>query len=344
MKAASRVKYNDYTAQIAQLNAVASAVEKFTVTPSVQQKLEKRLQESSDFLSRINVVPVDEMEGQKIGLGVSGTIAGRTDTSSNDRVPRDLSDLVGKNYKCYKTDFDTALPYSKIDMWAKFPNFQEIMRDSILTQQALDRMMIGFNGTSAATATDRTTYPLLQDVNIGWIKKQKVESAARVISEVEASSGVVNVGPSGDYENLDALVLDAIQLLDPVHRRSPDLVVMLGRELLHDKYFPMVNRAQSATDELATDVILSQRRVGGLPAAEVPFIPEGTIIITSFKNLSIYWQEGARRRAIIDNPKRDRIENFESSNDAYVVEDNSKMAVVENITLGDFTPVEGGGA
>ena len=337
MKQVSRQKYNDYIGHIAKLNAVASAVEKFTVTPSVQQKLEKRLQESSDFLTRINVVPVDEMEGQKIGLGVSGTIAGRTDTSANDRVPRDMSDLTGKDYKCNKTDFDTAIPYAKIDMWAKFPNFQEMLRDAILTQQALDRIMIGFNGTVAAATTDRATYPLLQDVNIGWVKKQETEAPARVMSEVVAASGVVNVGPDGDYENLDALVYDAIQLLDPVNRRRPDLVVMLGRELLHDKYLPLVNRAQTAENELATDIIISQRRVGGLPAAEVPFIPEGVIIITSFNNLSIYWQDGARRRAIIDNPKRDRIENYESSNDAYVIEDNSAMAVVKNITLGDFT-------
>lgn len=337
MKQVSRQKYNDYIGHVAKLNAVASAVEKFTVTPSVQQTLEKRLQESSDFLTRINVVPVDEMEGQKIGLGVSGTIAGRTDTSANDRVPRDMSDLTGKDYKCNKTDFDTAIPYAKIDMWAKFPNFQEMLRDAILTQQALDRIMIGFNGTVAAATTDRATYPLLQDVNIGWVKKQETEAPARVMSEVVAASGVVNVGPNGDYENLDALVYDAIQLLDPVNRRRPDLVVMLGRELLHDKYLPLVNRAQTAENELATDIIISQRRVGGLPAAEVPFIPEGVIIITSFNNLSIYWQDGARRRAIIDNPKRDRIENYESSNDAYVIEDNSAMAVVKNITLGDFT-------
>lgn len=340
MKQVSRQKYNDYIGHIAKLNAVASAVEKFTVTPSVQQKLEKRLQESSDFLTRINVVPVDEMEGQKIGLGVGGTIAGRTDTSANDRVPRDMSDLAGKDYKCYKTDFDTAIPYVKIDMWAKFPKFQELLRDAILTQQALDRIMIGFNGTSAATATNRVTNPLLQDVNIGWLQKQRTEAPARVISEVVDSSGEVNVGPSGDYENLDALVYDAIQLLDPAHQRRPDLVVMVGRELMHDKYLPLLNRQQTAENELASDVIISNRRMGGLPAFDVPFIPEGTVIITSFSNLSIYWQDGARRRSIIDNPKRDRIENYESSNDAYVIEDNSAMAIVENIVLGDFTPAE----
>lgn len=339
MKANTRAALNQYTAQVAKLNAIASAFEKFTVTPSVQQTLEKRIQESSDFLTRINVVPVDELEGEKVGLGVSGTIAGRTDTTSNDRVPRDVHDLTKNRYKCNKTDFDTAIRYNTLDTWAKFPEFQEKLRDSILQQQALDRIMIGFYGTSVAVSTDRVANPQLQDVNIGWIKKVRDDAPARLMSEVVPASGEVRVGKLGDYENLDALVMDAINLMDPAFRRRGDLVVMMGRELLHDKYFPLVNREQGAQDTLATDVILSQRRVGGLPAVEVPFIPEGTIVITSFANLSIYWQEGGRRRHILDNPKRDRIENYESSNDAYVVEEYGFIAIVENIEVGDFTPV-----
>lgn len=339
MKTASRIKLNAYTAAIAQLNAVPSAVEKFTVTPSVQQKLEKRMQETSEFLKRINVLPVDELEGEKIGLGAGGTIAGRTNTSANDRVPRDVSALSKSTYKCVKTDFDTAIGYAKIDTWAKFPEFQTILRDVILEQQALDRIMIGFNGTSAAATTDRVANPLLQDVNTGWIQHVRVDAPARLMYEVVPASGEIRVGPNGDYENLDAVVYDAIQLLDPAQRRKPDLVVLIGRELMHDKYLPMVNRAQTAENELATDLIISQRRVGGLPAVEVPFIPEGTLMITTLKNLSIYWQEGGRRRAIIDNPKRDQIENYESSNDAYVVEDYGLIAVVENIELGEWPAV-----
>ncbi len=339
MKSATRVKFNAYTGQLAQLNGVPSALEKFTVAPSIQQKLEKRIQESSDFLKRINIVPVDELEGEKIGLGVGSTIAGRTDTTGADRVPRDVSSLDNQKYKCAKTDFDTAIGYSKIDLWAKFPDFEQKLRDAILTQQALDRIMIGFNGTSVAATTNRTTSPLLQDVNKGWIQQVRDNAPQRLMSEVVAASDEIRVGPSGDYANLDAAVLDAIQLLDPWFRNRTDLVVMLGRELMHDKLLPLVNREQSAQDVLATDVIISQRRVGGLPAVEVPFIPAGTLMITTFDNLSIYYQEGGRRRTVIDNPKRDQIENYESSNDAYVVEQYGLIAVLENIELGDWTPV-----
>ncbi|MCW0033895.1 phage major capsid protein, P2 family, partial [Burkholderia pseudomallei] len=50
-------------------------------------------------------------------------------------------------------------------------------------------------------------------------------------------------------------------------------------------------------------------------------------------NLSIYYQEGARRRTLKEVPERDRIENYESSNDAYVVEDFGCGCVAENIEL-----------
>jgi len=73
--------------------------------------------------------------------------------------------------------------------------------------------------------------------------------------------------------------------------------------------------------------------MGNLQVVQVPFMPAGTMMITTLDNLSIYYQRGSRRRQIIDNPRRDRIENFESSNDAYVVEDYGLGAVVENITL-----------
>jgi P2 family phage major capsid protein len=120
-------------------------------------------------------------------------------------------------------------------------------------------------------------------------------------------------------------------LLDPWFREDSNLVAIVGRELMHDKYFPLVNKDQAATETLASDIIISQKRLGGLQAVTVPFMPSNAILITRMDNLSIYFQEEARRRSLIDNPKRDRVENYESSNDAYVVEDFGMAALIENI-------------
>jgi P2 family phage major capsid protein len=122
-------------------------------------------------------------------------------------------------------------------------------------------------------------------------------------------------------------------LLDPWYQQDSGLVAIVGRALLHDKYFPLVNTKQAPTETLAADIVISQKRIGGLQAATVPYFPEHAILITRFDNLSIYWQEGGRRRRVVDEAKRDRIENYESSNDAYVVEDFGLGAFIENIEL-----------
>lgn len=334
MRNESRVQFNQLRRRIAELNGVESADESFSVSPSVQQTLEKRIQESSSFLSRINVIGMPEIKGEKIGLGVGSTVAGRTDTSSKDRTPRDVSDLENKGYECVPTEFDTAIPYSKIDVWAKFPNFQALLRDAILRQQALDRIMIGFNGKSVAPETDRVANPLLQDVNVGWLQEYRNKAPQRVLSEVEDASGKVKVGAGGDYTNLDSLVYDVTnEMIDPWFRESQDLVVVVGRKLMNDKYFPIINKDNAPTEQQALDLIVSQKRIGGLQGVQVPFMPDGTMMITTLENLSIYYQTGARRRHIIDNPRRNRVENFESSNEDYVVEDFGAGAVIENITL-----------
>lgn len=337
MRNDTRILFSQFAAKVAKLNGVPDATQKFAVNPSVQQKLEKRIQESSDFLTRVNMIGVDELKGEKLALGVSGPIAGRTDVSVKDRQTRDLSTLDANGYECRLTEFDTHLGYNKIDAWAKFGNFQELIRDALVRQQALDRIMIGFNGTSAAAQTDPVANPMLQDVNIGWLQHYRTTAPARVMSG-GATAGTVKVGPNGDYANLDAVVYDAVnELIDPWFRNATDLVAIVGRKLMADKYFPLINQTQPPTEQQAMDVIISQKRIGGQQGLQVPFFPDNAIMVTTLDNLSIYWQNGARRRYVSENPKRNRIENFESSNDAYVVEDFGAGCLIENIALGDFT-------
>jgi hypothetical protein len=56
-------------------------------------------------------------------------------------------------------------------------------------------------------------------------------------------------------------------------------------------------------------------------------------MVTRLDNLSIYYQDGARRRNVKEESEYDRVSNFESSNDAYVVENYGVGAVAENIVL-----------
>lgn len=336
MKSETRVKFDQYLRQIETLNGTPSAEKKFTVTPSVQQTLENTMVEMSDFLQSINVVGVDEQSGEAIGLGPSGPIASTTNTATTDRAPVDPKSLTSNPYECTQTNFDTLIKYSTLDQWAKFPDFQIRLRNAVLQQMALDRIMIGFNGTSRAATSNKGSNPLLQDVNIGWLQKYRDNASARVMDEGD-HAGAVRVGDASgrDYYNLDALVVDAVNnLVDPWYRERTDLVVVCGRSLMADKYFPLVNVVSSSrppSEDLASQLVMSQVRLGNLQAVRVPYFPDNKLMITVLRNLSLYYQIGARRRTIVDNAKRDQIENYESSNEAYVVEDYGAGCVVENI-------------
>lgn len=363
MRTDTRRLFTAYVSQIALINSVDSATVKFAVDPVVEQRLEAKLAETSEFLQAINVIPVTQQKGDVLGLGTSRTIAGRTDTAGGTaRNPSNPTDSAKTNsYTCEQTNFDWSLRYALLDAWRHKPEFETILRDSILRQQARDRIMIGWNGTSVAATTNRTTNPLLQDVNIGWLAKIRTNAPAQVFDDgalTVNSAGANNpalkaiyVKPGAelydeslntaataeaDYSSLDALVLDAKRLLPEWHRGDTDLVVIVGHDLVDDKYFTIAQTAGATASEVeVTDRILrSEKQIGGLPAVRVPFFPANAALITTLKNLSIYWQEETRRRRVEDEPKLDRIANYESVNEAYVVEDYELVVLVQNIVIG----------
>ena len=335
MRNETRKLFNGFKHRIARLNGIDDASESFAVNPEVNQTLEKRTQQSSEFLSKINLEFVDAQEGEKVGVGVIGTTASTTDTTAQEREAADISDLKQFRYRCEQTNYDTSIRYAKLDAWRHKKNFQTLLRDALIKQKALDRIMIGFNGTHRASTSNKTSYPLLQDVNKGWLQHYREDAPERVMNEGTVTPDkIIIANNGGDYKNLDALVYDAVEnLIDPVYSEDTDLVVICGRGLLHDKYFPIANEADKNTEKVAGQILLAKKSIGELPAYRVPYFPKGAMLITSFSNLAIYIQNETARRQIIDNPKRDRIEDFQSANEAFVVERYDAGCLIENIEV-----------
>ncbi len=333
MRNETRVLFNAYMAQIAQLSGVSDATKTFNVVPSVQQKLESRIQDTSSFLRSISIVGVDEMKGEKVGIGVSGPIASRTDTSgAGVRTTRDVKTLDKQGYEVKQTNYDTHITYATLDAWAKFPNFQQLLRDAIVERQALDRLMIGFNGTSAAATTDLVANPLLQDVNIGWLEQVRLNASGARYIEEGSVAGKVRIGATGDYKNLDALIFEAVnELIDPWYRDHPGLRVIMGRTLNTGHILPQIEGETAPTEREALSRLIAQSKAGGVASVQAPYVPAGSILITIPKNLAIYYQEGKRRRHLKEAPEKNRIENFESSNDDYVIEDFGAACLIDNI-------------
>ncbi|MGB8663783.1 MAG: phage major capsid protein, P2 family, partial [Serratia inhibens] len=282
MRKQTRFKFNAFMSRLAELNGVDTGDldKKFSVEPSVTQTIMTRVQDSSSFLTRINILPVKEMKAEKIGLDVSGTIASTTDTAGGDeRETADFATLDAEGYFCQQVNYDFHIRYNTLDLWARYQDFQTRLRDAIVKRQALDRIMIGFNGTHRAKTSNRVKFPLLQDIAPGWLQKYRDNAPSRVMNKVVAEDGSVvseklRVGAGGDYANLDALVMDATNnLIAPWYQEDPELVVICGRQLLADKYFPLVNQEQPNTEAMAADLIISQKRIGNLPAVRVPYFP-----------------------------------------------------------------------
>lgn len=334
MKKQAREKFNALLQKIAQDNGVDSVAEKFNLDVPVEHRMVEQMTEKSDFLKEINIVGVDEAKAQKLGLGVGNPIASRTDTDNEERKTAYAGSLAPDKYECQKTDFDTHLPYRVLDTWSASTKFETLYRAAVLKRVGLDKIMIGWNGTSAAATTNRAENKMLQDVNIGWLEKVRSHAPSRLMgydSEGLATESTFRIGEGGEYGTLDAIAFDVMSnLLDAWHHGSDDLVLILGRELWVHHGLTLYNDNKAATERNALQTWFANELVAGLKTVTVPFFPARGLVVTSYDNLSLYFQSGAVRRAIIDNPKRDRIEEYLSSNDAYVVEDYGKFGGVRD--------------
>jgi P2 family phage major capsid protein len=327
----ARAKLREFQALTAQAYG-GQVGEQFTANPSVAQTLnDKIVQDGGAFLALINTVGVPEIKGEKVLMGVSGTVSGRTDTSgAGERSARRLVGLDNEGYELKKTDSDVAIGYSTIDAWAKFPDFATRFGAAVRVAIANDRLRVGWHSVSAAATSDRTTYPNLEDVNIGWLKQIRDWNTG---SQYVDGTGTVMLR-SDDFPNLDTLVHYAAALMAPEFRAMPNRVALISDNLINAEEADFyAEQGRRPTEKLANLNEMIVRRYGGLPAITPPFFPDGTLLITTLANLSIYWQTTSWRRQQIDNPKKDQFEDFNTRNEGYVIEQFGLTSLVDGITL-----------
>ncbi len=234
---------------LAEAYSVDDATRTFAVEPTHAQELNDQITERVDFLGRINVIGVTEIKGEKVLLGLNGPATGRTDTDENDRIPRDLLDLKNNMYELFSTETDVSLKFATIDAWAKFPEFARKYLEAVQKRIALDRILIGWNGVKVEKQTNRTLYPLLQDVNKGWLQQARELIPEQVLKPTDPEVKI-KIGKGGDYENLDAAVHDVKQMIDPVFRDEGDLIAIIGSDLLaHDKGKLYAAQGQTPTEK-----------------------------------------------------------------------------------------------
>ena len=86
MRQETRFKFNAYLSRVAELNGIDTddVSKKFNVEPSVTQTMMNTVQMSSALKQKINIVPVEQLQGEKIGVGDHGTIAITTNNNTGN--------------------------------------------------------------------------------------------------------------------------------------------------------------------------------------------------------------------------------------------------------------------
>lgn len=341
MQENTKKKLSAYIQAVAKQNGVDDATEKFNVSPNGTQKIIAAIRESNWFLKRINIISVKNQKGESIGLSVTGMIASRTDTSGDgERKPKDYSSLGSMPYMCEQTNFDTAVRYAKLDAWAHHKNFNAILSKNTREQIDANKITIGWYGESVAVNTDPQANPNGEDVNKGWFQAMRDHNTERLITEVTEGSGVIRIGEGGDgsagkekgdFINLDLAVLNVKTLLHPACENDSNLIAIIGSDLLaYDKAKFYEAHGNTPSEKSKIEEVQVIGTYGGLPAVKVPGFPSTGIMVTSYDNLSLYIQEGSVRRSVgKKNDAKDQVENFESMNMAYVLEELGKAAAIE---------------
>jgi P2 family phage major capsid protein len=330
MNEASKKKYLSFCIAMATAFGVASITEQFNVTPSIAQTLQDKIVEEDTFLSKINIFPVTEIKGEKVLGSVAGVLGKRTDTSANDRAPQEVLALGSQDYELFSTEYDTFIKYATVDAWAKFPNFQERYAGYVRKAIAMARVRTGWYGTSAAAVTNKTNNPNGEDVNKGWFQLMREYDGGSQWLLQGTTANQIRIGAGGDYPNLDSAVHDCRQMLEPIYRERGDLVVMIGSDLLaSDKaaLYEAQGSTPSEKERIANEKVT--RTYGGLPVVTPSGFPSRGLFITTYDNLSWYYQDTSVRRQVIDNPRRNRVEDFTSANEGYVVENEELAAGFE---------------
>src|SRR5471032_465789 len=103
-----------YAAGLAKANGQHSTSRYFSLTPPKETQLRDALLQQSEFLQLVNVMDVDQVNGQVVSTGKPSIYTGR---KKEGRCSRPMG-VDGNDYKLVETDSGSDLPYSLLVIWA----------------------------------------------------------------------------------------------------------------------------------------------------------------------------------------------------------------------------------
>ncbi|MBL4830879.1 MAG: phage major capsid protein, P2 family [Aliivibrio sp.] len=321
-----------YCASVAKAAMVAGVnpSELFSIAPVIETKLRQAIVHADSFLGLVSVFSVDQIKGQVVDIGTGALLTGRV----KDGRFRSKLGMDGNVYELVETDSCAAIMWATLTLWANSGSsgeFIKLMNAAVTRNYALDMLRIGFHGTSIAATTDPVANPNGEDVNKGWLAIVKEKASAQVL----ASAVIDSTGKTADsYKNLDSLVNDLKNTtIHEVHRGNPDLVALIGSDLVASEQHRLLEAADTPTENKAAQSLA--KTVAGLKVYTPPFFKPDQIWITSLKNLQILTQKGTQWRKARNEEDRKQFENSYLRMEGYAIGDLDKFAAIQTVTIVD---------
>ena len=315
-----------------ELDSAADLTEQFSVTPPMETKLRKALLESDDFLRMITTMPVDQIKGQVVKVGNDKLKTGR---KQGGRFSSG-QDVDGHTYELTETDSCAEVTWAQLSSWANAGNQNEFMRmmsQNATDSFALDMLRIGFNGVKVEKTTDPDTYPMGEDVNIGWHQYVKNKAPDQIVtSDIYFNPDATGALKDSEYKTLDAIVTELKNsLIHKKLRTSKNLVVLIGSDLLAAAQTKLMNQADKPSERVSAQMM--DKSIGGFPAYSPPYFPGKRIVLTTLKNLHIYTQRGTLQRQSENVQDRKQYEDKYWRNEGYAVEEFEAYAAVDEANM-----------
>lgn len=313
--------------------------------------LNRDIQNFSSFLEFVNVLPRTHQKGGSLRIGSQGRVTKTNDTKAGTKrrvnTPKDSKD---NEYEMAKAHSDFSLHDDDIDAMSEFPDWADLYREAFMESMANDRIIIGWHGEEVSKTSNLTDNPLLQDVNIGWLKLLKERASSQVLNGGK-TAGELKIGTAAgsDYANLDHLIQDLYQGI-PVHRRTPGMTAMIAESIMgyaEGSYYKDQGSTPSEKQTIQAKSVSGM--YGGLDSLPAPYMPQTSIVITGLKrngqrmsNLSIYWQKGSWKRKATYEAELESSVDWNARREAYHIEDlNAIVALdVEKIIFTDHNNAE----
>lgn len=322
----------------------------FTVEePAVQQRLDTAIQESSDFLKRVNMVGVPDLKGEKLEMDIKGPVSGRV-ARRGPRPKKDPVNIDASRYELNEVQRDVEITWRRLDTFkGSFRDFYKKWRTLVVKQRAHDILMTAWNGQFVNPITDLEAYPELQDNAIGWIQQVMNHAPEKILGlKQDGSADEIRVGPgAGDngFENMDELVMALNGLIHKTQRGRSDIHAICGDDLVTDSYLKMYASFVEPEQKPMIDLYITGNRFGRRPIAESAHFPQRGVFLTPFKNLSRYTQLGSLRMKVKDDDESMALFDYYYAYEDFPVEMFETVAAVnpDSISLknkkGEWVPL-----